>query len=69
MAIEQESSVIVMLTLEEEKGRTKCHKYWPSSSSNMELTKKYQTGKLDIIVQLDSEQKLGLDGISLFNFH
>ncbi|EDO43854.1 predicted protein, partial [Nematostella vectensis] len=35
MLWEQESAVIVMLTREEEAGKLKCHRYWPSDGSRL----------------------------------
>ncbi|XP_054285925.1 tyrosine-protein phosphatase non-receptor type 4 [Macrosteles quadrilineatus] len=37
MVVEQGSTLVVMVTTLVERGRTKCHKYWPSLSETMEL--------------------------------
>lgn len=37
MVIEQGSTLVVMVTTLVEKGRTKCHKYWPSLNECLEL--------------------------------
>lgn len=35
MVLEQQSNLIVMLTTLVERGRPKCHKYWPSVGENL----------------------------------
>lgn len=38
MILEENSNVIVMLTTVIERGRAKCHKYWPAVGENLTLT-------------------------------
>jgi protein tyrosine phosphatase len=52
MLVEQKSKIIVMLTNEDEKGRVKCCRYWPSDYTPMKLTKIFSTGKLEIDIHL-----------------
>lgn len=37
MVLEAGSTLVVMVTTLVERGRTKCHKYWPSLSETMEF--------------------------------
>lgn len=37
MVVEQGSTLVVMVTTLVERGRTKCHKYWPSLGETLDL--------------------------------
>ncbi|KAM3962626.1 LOW QUALITY PROTEIN: protein tyrosine phosphatase Meg [Aphomia sociella] len=52
MVWESESSLIVMLTVLAERGRTKCHQYWPKLSSSLK-------GTNSLTIHTNSEQNLG----------
>ncbi|PIK35842.1 putative tyrosine-protein phosphatase non-receptor type 4-like, partial [Apostichopus japonicus] len=41
MIWEQRSTLIVMLTTNVERGRVKCHKYWPNVNQNLQLSPAY----------------------------
>ncbi|XP_073955842.1 protein tyrosine phosphatase Meg [Choristoneura fumiferana] len=52
MVWESESSLVVMLTVLAERGRTKCHQYWPKVGNTLQATSQ-------LTVQTTSEQNLG----------
>lgn len=53
MVWESESSLVVMLTVLQERGRAKCHQYWPKvGATPLKATS-------ELTVQTNSEQNLG----------